>query len=270
MSSSSLLSLFTAGLACLVPFTTAYTTPVGAEPVGNPISLPGLNSVVPAGQAYTVTWQPTTAGTVTLVLLKGPSTNAIPQYAIVEKIPNSGSYSWTPSTDLAPGQTGYGIELIDDATGQYQYTTQFGISNPAYTTWSSSSSSSPSTTSAVSLSASTPLSSTTSLTLSTWSTASSNATMSITTSSVSAGPITGTGYPVASTGGVPCNSSLVHPTGSLTVPASLATYASGSGLGGGVGATGSAIAPVQTGAAVAMATSFAGLVVAAGVAVFAF
>lgn len=77
---------------------------------------------------------PTTEGTVTLVLLKGPSTNAVPQYAIVEAIPNTGNYIWTPATDLAPtsGDTGYGIQLIVDATGQYQYTTQFGISNPDY------------------------------------------------------------------------------------------------------------------------------------------
>lgn len=80
----------------------------------------------------TQTWDPTTPGTVTLVLLKGPATDAVPQYAIVEKTPNDGSYQWSPSTDLAPGDTGYGIQLIDDATGQYQYTTQFGISNPDY------------------------------------------------------------------------------------------------------------------------------------------
>ncbi|TKA31655.1 hypothetical protein B0A50_01732 [Salinomyces thailandicus] len=122
----SLFSLFAAGLACLAPFANAYTQPVGAEPMDNPISMPGL------GSPYTITWEPTTSGTVTLVLLKGPSSNAVPQYAIVEEIDNDGSYVWTPSTDLAPGQTGYGIQLIVDATGQYQYTTQFGISNPDY------------------------------------------------------------------------------------------------------------------------------------------
>lgn len=81
-----------------------------------------------------ITWNPTTQGTVTLVLLKGPSENAVPQYAIVEKTENDGSYVWTPSTDLeaSEGAKGYGIQLIDDATGQYQYTTQFGISNPKH------------------------------------------------------------------------------------------------------------------------------------------
>ena len=60
-----------------------------------------------------ITWNPTTQGTVTLVLLKGPSENAVPQYAIVEKTENDGSYVWTPSTDLEPttGATGYGIQV---------------------------------------------------------------------------------------------------------------------------------------------------------------
>ncbi|KAK5139236.1 hypothetical protein LTR32_007525, partial [Rachicladosporium monterosium] len=153
----SFFSLFTAGLVCLVPFANAYTQPTGTGPVGNPIYEPGLNSVVPVGQGFTVTWGPTntTAGTVTLVLLKGPSTNAVPQYALVEKTPNNGKWVWTPSTDLAPGDTGYGIQLIDDATGAYQYSTQFGISNPNYkpVSTSSSASSTASTTSTKSASA---------------------------------------------------------------------------------------------------------------------
>ncbi|KXT08122.1 hypothetical protein AC579_21 [Pseudocercospora musae] len=134
MSDFSLFSLFTAGLACMIPLTAAYTKPVGDQPKGNPISQPGLNSVVPAGKPFTITWEPTTPGTVTLVLLKGPSENAVPQYPIVEKTENDGSYVWTPKDDLEPtaNAQGYGIQLIDDATGQYQYTTQFGISNPDY------------------------------------------------------------------------------------------------------------------------------------------
>jgi hypothetical protein len=88
--------------------------------------------VVPVSQEYGITWQPTTEGTVTLVLLKGPATNLQVLYPIVEKIPNSGNYFWVPSDHLEPGETGYGIQLIVDSTGQYQYTTQFGISNPDY------------------------------------------------------------------------------------------------------------------------------------------
>jgi len=55
----------------------------------------------------------------------------VPIDTIVEDTPNTGSYVWAPSTSLQDDVTGYGIQLIDDATGQYQYTTQFGISNKA-------------------------------------------------------------------------------------------------------------------------------------------
>lgn len=126
--------LLTAALALLTPLTTAYTQPTGDSPSGNPIYTPGLNQIVPVGQPFQITWDPTTPqDTVTLVLLKGPSTNAVPQYPIIENLPNTGTFTWIPSVELADsaGPTGYGIQLIDDATGAYQYSTQFGISNPA-------------------------------------------------------------------------------------------------------------------------------------------
>ena len=103
-----------------------------------------MGSIVPAGSPFTITWTPTTTGTVTIVLLKGPSTNVIPQYPIAQNIANSGSFTWTPATDLvpSPNDMGYGLQLIVDATGQYQYSTQFGISNAAYGSGSMSMSSS--------------------------------------------------------------------------------------------------------------------------------
>lgn len=103
--------------------------PVG-EPKGNAITRP-LNEVVPAGKAFEITWTPTTSNTVSLVLLKGPAVNVIPQYAIVEGIPNNGKFSWTPDTALegTAGPEGYGIQIIDDVNGQFQYSTQFGISS---------------------------------------------------------------------------------------------------------------------------------------------
>jgi len=107
----------------------AYHAPVG-EPTGNPITRP-LNEVVPAGKPFEITWTPTTTNKVSLVLLKGPSINVIPQYAIVESIPNSGKFVWTPDAALeaTAGPNGYGLQIIDDVTGQFQYSTQFGISS---------------------------------------------------------------------------------------------------------------------------------------------
>ncbi|KAK5165631.1 hypothetical protein LTR04_001180 [Oleoguttula sp. CCFEE 6159] len=155
----SIFSLFAAGLATLA---SAYTTPVG-DPSGNPISRPGLNEIVPVGTPYTVTWNPTTPGTVTLVLLRGPSTNIVPLYTIAEQIPNTGAFVWTPATTLEADTTHYGIQLIVDATGQYQYTTQFGISNPSVPSSSSSSSTASATVSSSSATVSSSASSTASV-----------------------------------------------------------------------------------------------------------
>lgn len=113
--------------------------PVG-EPSGNPITRP-LNEVVPACKEFTITWQPTTPNTVSVLLLKGPSTNVVKfGPALAEGIANSGSLKWTPAADLeaTTGPTGYGIQLIDDVTGQYQYSTQFGISKEGCAVVSSS------------------------------------------------------------------------------------------------------------------------------------
>lgn len=115
-------ALFSAGLTYLTSVS-AYTTPVGPNPAGNPIYRP-LNEIVPVGQPFTVTWDPTAGDTVTLVLLRGPPENAVALYPIAENIPNSGTFSWTPPTELVPDTTRYGLQLIVDTPaslrGQYQ------------------------------------------------------------------------------------------------------------------------------------------------------
>ncbi|KAJ5294180.1 hypothetical protein PENANT_c028G04915 [Penicillium antarcticum] len=97
------------------------------NPSGNAIVSPGLNEIVPEGKAYTIKWEPTTTGPVSLVLLRGPSNNVKPIKTLADSIPNSGSFSWTPSTDLEVDTTHYGLLLTVEGTGQYQYSTQFGL-----------------------------------------------------------------------------------------------------------------------------------------------
>jgi hypothetical protein len=77
---------------------------------------------VPAGVAYTITWTPTTPETdlIELILLRGPSTNVKPIATLAAGIPNTGTYSWTPSTALEADVTHYGLQLIVESTGQYQ------------------------------------------------------------------------------------------------------------------------------------------------------
>ncbi|KAL4810749.1 Ser-Thr-rich glycosyl-phosphatidyl-inositol-anchored membrane family-domain-containing protein [Aspergillus unguis] len=121
-------------ISALVAMATAYTTPdYSVGPSGNAILTPGLQEQVPAGKPYTITWDPTTEGTVSLVLLRGPSTNVQPLYALAESIPNNGHYQWTPSTDLEADVTHYGLLLVVESgpnKGAYQWSTQFGIKNP--------------------------------------------------------------------------------------------------------------------------------------------
>jgi len=211
-------AIFSAALATLA---SAYTTPVG-EPSGNAISKPGLNEVVPAGTAYPITWDPTTQGTVTLVLLRGPSDNVEPLYPIASGIPNTGSYLWTPSSSLEPDTTHYGIQLIVDSTGQYQYTTQFGISNPSFSSASASVSASATSLYEAAVSKVTSGSAAASATV-----VSATATANVTSTycpptSYGTAPVAGsTGYPAG-------NSSIIQPTVPLSVPATLKTSATGS------------------------------------------
>ncbi|TQB77399.1 hypothetical protein MPDQ_003037 [Monascus purpureus] len=97
------ISIFSAALVALA---SAYTPPdYNQPPSGNPIALPGLNEQVPAGKPYTITWQPTTPGTVALVLLRGPSSNVVPIQTLADGIPNSGHFEWTPDLSLQPDVT---------------------------------------------------------------------------------------------------------------------------------------------------------------------
>ncbi|KAL8835839.1 MAG: hypothetical protein Q9170_003162 [Blastenia crenularia] len=124
----SIAAVVSASLAGFAAAQTCSTKPVGDNPVGNPISAP-LSQIVPAGTPFTVTWTPTTTGTVSIVLLRGPSTNVQPIACLADNIANSGKFVWTPSSSLKADVTHYGLQIIVSGTGQYQYSTQFGISN---------------------------------------------------------------------------------------------------------------------------------------------
>ncbi|KAL1643772.1 hypothetical protein SLS58_004788 [Diplodia intermedia] len=126
-----LFAILSAGLATV---SRAAPTPAAdAGPTANAVRAPGLHEVVPVGSPYEIKWDltPYQGGTVSLMLLKGPASNAAPYMSIVNNTANDGSFQWTPPNTLpdSNGDTGYGIMLTVDANGAYQYTTQFGISN---------------------------------------------------------------------------------------------------------------------------------------------
>lgn len=146
-------------LSALAALASATTTlpDYSSGPSGNPILLPGLNEQVPVGEPYQIKWTPTTEGDVSIWLLRGPSTNVKPIATLASSIPNSGEFTWTPSTTLQDDTTHYGLIIIVEGTGQYQYSTQFGIKNdavPASSTAVASSTTATTTASASSVSAS--------------------------------------------------------------------------------------------------------------------
>jgi len=115
-------------IAFFASLAAAIHEPVGLEPKGNPISAP-LTEIVPACKPYTITWTPTTPNKISIRLLRGPSDNVKPLGApLVEGIDNKGTFVWTPAADLEADTTHYGLQIIDDVNGQYQYSNQFGIS----------------------------------------------------------------------------------------------------------------------------------------------
>jgi len=303
MSTFSTLALFSAGLATMA----SAAVTAGTAPTGPAIYQPGLASVVPVGVEFSVTWDDTTRSdcgdVVDLILLHGPdSTTLQPIGNIATKTNNNGSFAWTPSSALAPSASGYGIELVCSKSQAIQYTTPFGISNDHYVAPSSSSSSSASASASTSASvtvapgsgavspknasATVPVYTTEVVTSFTTycplatSFAINNKTYTVsqaTTLTITDCPCTitraanATVAPVTGYGG---NSTVVQPTGNVTVPATLQTTATPKTTSSSqtTKASSSISAPsatASTGSAAHFGASFAGFVVAAGVAVFA-
>ena len=101
---------------------------MGTNPVLTPNNNGGAEPVI--GQTFSITWDGTGLGDVVdLALCQGPSTacNIIGDIALA--IPNNNAYSWTVDCNLmaTTSNAGYGVLLIDDVSGQYQYSTQFGL-----------------------------------------------------------------------------------------------------------------------------------------------
>jgi hypothetical protein len=177
----------------------------------------------------------------------------VPLSTIVTGIANSGSFMWTPSASLEADTTHYGLQLIDDITGQFQYSTQFGISkgaecnvvvsssaaasSSAYGAGYAASSAAPSSTAhASSTKASSAMVSSTAMGYP----ASSAVVSKVGSTTI----ITKTSAPVVASTGTPAgNSSIIQPTKPLSVPAGLYPTTTGS-----PNATRSAL-PESTGAA---------------------
>lgn len=165
----------------------SYTNP-GSQTYGSLLT-PNQDSPVTTGQTTTITWSNNAApgSTVSLVLCNGPGANCVlQQNAIASGIPaDANSYSWSVPCSLPEGvattSTGYGMLIIVDKTGEFQYSTQFSVVKGA----SCGSSGSSSTTTSASVTSSVsgrPISSSTSSGWYTW-TSSNSSTPAYTASS---------------------------------------------------------------------------------------
>jgi len=79
----------------------------------NAFKIPDAGLSATGGQPVDLQWDPTTDGTVTLVLRSGSSNNLNEGTVIANSIENSGSYTWTPSDDLTRGSD-YTVQIVSD------------------------------------------------------------------------------------------------------------------------------------------------------------
>ncbi|BDD57871.1 hypothetical protein MPDQ_004076 [Monascus purpureus] len=103
----------------------------------NPFNIPGHGYTFTVGEPTTLSWSPTTEGTVTLKLLTGAVTNPKDGTTIASSIPNSGSYQWTPPSDIA-AEPDYTIEIINDSDpSQYNFLPRFVVAGATGTSTTS-------------------------------------------------------------------------------------------------------------------------------------
>ncbi|KAF7594254.1 hypothetical protein BBP40_009806 [Aspergillus hancockii] len=128
----------------------AIATLAAAASGANPFNIPSSGYSFETGKPTTLTWDPTTTGTVTLRLQWGAVMTTSSGTTIASNIANSGSFTWTPPANLA-AQPDYTVEIVDDDnTSQVNYLPRFTVSGataaPSTTAASTTSTSTASTT----------------------------------------------------------------------------------------------------------------------------
>ncbi|KAL2824509.1 Ser-Thr-rich glycosyl-phosphatidyl-inositol-anchored membrane family-domain-containing protein [Aspergillus cavernicola] len=80
----------------------------------NPFNIPGSGYEFTAGESTTLSWDPTTEGTVSLKLQWGDDFTSSTGSTIVSGISNSGSYTWDVPTDITD-RSDYSVEIVSDS-----------------------------------------------------------------------------------------------------------------------------------------------------------
>ncbi|KAJ6078775.1 hypothetical protein N7467_008528 [Penicillium canescens] len=121
----------------------------------NSFNIPTNGYTFKVGESTTLTWTPSTSGTVTLRLQWGAVTTANSGSVIASNIANDGSYTWDVPSNLA-AQPDYTIEIIsDDNDNDYNFLPRFTVEGSTVSV-STSTASKTSSTSSESTSSATP------------------------------------------------------------------------------------------------------------------
>ncbi|KAJ6041608.1 uncharacterized protein N7446_010511 [Penicillium canescens] len=98
-----------------------------ASSTDNSFNIPTDGYTFKVGEPTTLTWTPSTSGTVTLRLQWGAVTTANSGSVIASNIANDGSYTWDVPSNLA-AQPDYTIEIIsDDNDNDYNFLPRFTV-----------------------------------------------------------------------------------------------------------------------------------------------
>ncbi|KAJ5997652.1 hypothetical protein N7522_009312 [Penicillium canescens] len=126
-----------------------------ASSTDNSFNIPTNGYTFKVGEPTTLTWTPSTSGTVTLRLQWGAVTTANSGSVIASNIANDGSYTWDVPSNLA-AQPDYTIEIIsDDNDNDYNFLPRFTVEGSTVSV-STSTASKTSSTSSESTSSATP------------------------------------------------------------------------------------------------------------------
>ncbi|KAJ6019350.1 hypothetical protein N7522_001417 [Penicillium canescens] len=126
-----------------------------ASSTDNSFDIPTNGYTFKVGEPTTLTWTPSTSGTITLRLQWGAVTTANSGSVIASNIANDGSYTWDVPSNLA-AQPDYTIEIIsDDNDNDYNFLPRFTVEGSTVSV-STSTASRTSSTSSESTSSATP------------------------------------------------------------------------------------------------------------------
>ncbi|KAJ5178041.1 uncharacterized protein N7500_000740 [Penicillium coprophilum] len=119
----------------------AMAAVVSADSKANPFSIPVDGYTFKTGEPTALKWEPTTDGTVSLILQWGAVMTGNSGTVIASNIDNDGSYTWDVPSSLA-AQPDYTIKIVsDEDSDDYNYIGRFTVEGSTVSVSSSSASS---------------------------------------------------------------------------------------------------------------------------------